>query len=131
MNLVLSPRCVLYMYIAVQMDQPETVFALRGETPTFHCQGNGSILWHINNTLYDFRNAEHFARKGVLLEASYIEDRTSSLQGITFRTSASDNNNTQFSCTVFGPGSEIHTSNRSTLIVIGELCMHFMFYCTG
>lgn len=108
----------LYIYAAI-LDQPESVYALRGENPTFHCQGNGSILWYINNTIYDFRNAERFIKRGVLFGTPHLDGRSVS-QDITVQTSTAGSNNTHLSCTVLGPGNEICTRNRATLVIIGE-----------
>lgn len=104
---------------AISLRQPESVVALRGENPAFHCQGNGPILWHINNTLFDHRSAEHFSRRGVRLETSHLQAQDAS-QDISVQTSTEGSNNTNFSCTVLGPGNETSTSHTATLVIIGE-----------
>lgn len=94
---------------------PEMMVAFRGTSPSFACNSNGTTFWHINQTLFDFRDTSSFAERGIQVEIPDFEP-----QRVTVMTSQLENNNTELKCSVLDPNSQNISVYNTSLYIIGE-----------
>ena len=102
----------------------ELIVAFRGTNPSFLCNSTGTTFWHINQTLYDFRDVNSLAERGIQVEIPDIQGQPMP-QRVTVLTDNVENNNTELSCTVLDPGSQEITMHNASLYIIGEYIIRF------
>ena len=113
-------KCVEFL-LAEILEQPRLVVAFPGENTTFRCSGTGNIFWRVNDTLFDFTNADFFTEHGICSEVSYDGNPQLAVGSLTVQTSFPTYNNTLFRCTVMDTEREvINNSQSASLFIVGE-----------